>query len=152
MHIIQNTQQYHRQYYQNNKNDLDMKNKLWSLEHPERIREIKQKSANKTECRNKQQLQQKRARLRWKLAVFIHYSNGDPHCNCCNENRIEFLSVDHLDNNGRQERKSKGYHSLYKYLLDNNFPVGYQILCMNCNFAKGKFGECPHSGELAYQS
>jgi len=33
---------------------------------------------------------------------------------------------------------------LYSWLKKNNFPKGFQVLCMNCNFAKGKLGKCPH--------
>jgi hypothetical protein len=33
---------------------------------------------------------------------------------------------------------------LYYWLEDNDFPSGFQILCWNCNFAKGSLGKCPH--------
>ena len=29
----------------------------------------------------------------------------------------------------------------------NNYPEGFQVLCSNCNFAKGKYGSCPHTWE-----
>ena len=28
--------------------------------------------------------------------------------------------------------------------IKNNFPKGFQILCHNCNIAKGHYGKCPH--------
>ena len=33
---------------------------------------------------------------------------------------------------------------LQKWIIENNFPKGFQILCHNCNVAKGLYGECPH--------
>lgn len=26
----------------------------------------------------------------------------------------------------------------------NNYPKGFQVLCHNCNLAKGFYGKCPH--------
>lgn len=70
-------------------------------------------------------------------------------CACCNENTIEFLTIDHINNNGADDRRSNGNKTggkLYRWLIKNNFPQGeYQILCFNCNCAKGFFGYCPHN-------
>ncbi|MBA7602023.1 hypothetical protein ES703_09108 [subsurface metagenome] len=33
---------------------------------------------------------------------------------------------------------------IYEYLKSNNYPLGYRVLCMNCNFAIGVYGYCPH--------
>lgn len=70
-------------------------------------------------------------------------------CACCGENTIEFLTVDHINNDGAEDRKGNGNKlggKLYRWLIKNNFPQGmYQILCYNCNCAKGFFGYCPHN-------
>jgi hypothetical protein len=80
-----------------------------------------------------------------------------PCCNCCRLNsHIEFLSVDHIA--GKKQMDSEpdlvkiGYSSdfqtssLLRWLKRNDFPKGFQILCHNCNFAKGhsKDNKCPH--------
>ena len=31
-----------------------------------------------------------------------------------------------------------------KWLIKNNFPEGYQILCYNCNTVKARYGQCIH--------
>lgn len=91
--------------------------------------------------------------LKLKLQVFEHYSNGTMQCNCCKENHIEFLQIDHINcghkyhNKKKRDNKITG-RGLYRYLINNNFPDGYQVLCANCNFAKGIFSECPHKKEL----
>ena len=35
-------------------------------------------------------------------------------------------------------------NALNQWLITNNFPMGFQILCWNCNVAKGILGVCPH--------
>ena len=69
-------------------------------------------------------------------------------CSCCGETIPEFLTIDHIFNDGAKQRKEEGYSgiSLYALLKRNGFPKDrYQLLCMNCNFAKGKHGQCPHT-------
>lgn len=87
-----------------------------------------------------------RIRRRRKDRVFAAY--GGYCCRCCGETRREFLQIDHVNNDGYQHRKRIGKASLYNWLIKNNFPPGFQVLCSSCNFAKGHFGECPHVREL----
>lgn len=70
-------------------------------------------------------------------------------CACCGESTFEFLSVDHIFNDGRQHLTAIGggkrSSKLYGWLKRHGFPKDrYQLLCMNCNFAKGRYGACPH--------
>ena len=67
-------------------------------------------------------------------------------CKCCGETEIKFLSIDHVNNNGKEDRKLHGGGTkFYFYLRRMGYPKkGYQILCYNCNFAKGHYGKCPH--------
>ena len=67
-------------------------------------------------------------------------------CVCCKESHPEFLTVDHPNNDGWKERKSKKYegHKFYTWLKINNFPKDYQLLCWNCNVSLGFLGYCPH--------
>jgi hypothetical protein len=81
-----------------------------------------------------------------RLLVLTHYSNGPPKCSCCPETEIRFLSIDHIDGGGRKHRKRIGGSSsaLYRWIMENNYPSSFQVLCMNCNFAKGQNNICPH--------
>lgn len=88
---------------------------------------------------------------RLKFVVFSHYSNGKPKCKCCGETEMVFLALDHINGGGKQHRKeifngrNSGGRGYYSWLKRNNYPEGYQILCHNCNFAKGDSGKvCPH--------
>lgn len=78
-----------------------------------------------------------------KEEVFNHYSKGEPKCVCCGERRTYFLSMDHISGGGRQHRKQIGSGGLLQWLRRNHFPEGFQVMCLNCNFAKHLFGSCP---------
>jgi hypothetical protein len=69
-------------------------------------------------------------------------------CFCCGETLFEALTIDHVNGNGKADRKGRGGSAFYAWLVRNNFPKdGYRLACMNCNFALGKYGHCPHSTE-----
>jgi hypothetical protein len=79
--------------------------------------------------------------------ILVHYSGGLPACSCCGEKHDEFLTIDHINGGGTDHRRMgiKGGYATYRWLIKNNFPPGFQILCMNCNFAKGHNSDgCPH--------
>ena len=83
----------------------------------------------------------------------VYGAYGGYRCNCCNETERMFLSIDHIDNDGAEERKSGKYSgggsAFYNWLRKNNFPPGYQVLCMNCQVGKHKNGGvCPHQTTL----
>jgi len=75
---------------------------------------------------------------RIKLMLFEHYSGKPPMCACCGDSHLVFLSLDHINGRGCKDRadlKLTGTN-FYIWLIKNNFPEGFQILCMNCNHAK----------------
>ena len=78
-------------------------------------------------------------------ATFNAY--GGYKCNCCGETEPLFLTIDHVNNDGNKHRKkfqSTG-DGLYKWLKQNGYPEGFQVLCMNCNHGKRRNGGiCPH--------
>jgi len=85
-----------------------------------------------------------------KIEVLNHYCNNNrlgSWCQCCGTTHIEFLTMDHINNNGSEHRKeinSRGGNGFYHWLKSHNFPKGYQVLCFNCNLSKGYHGYCPH--------
>lgn len=80
-----------------------------------------------------------------RMEVLNYYSNGSMECNCCGEKELDFLSIDHIDGGGYKQRKIQGVGTnLTKWLKTNDYPKGFQVLCMNCNFGKWKKGICPH--------
>jgi len=84
----------------------------------------------------------------WKerrLTVLTHYSGGVLKCACCAESIYEFLCLDHIDGGGNTHRKALGSRYIYSWIITQGFPLGYQVLCHNCNQAKGFYGLCPHT-------
>jgi hypothetical protein len=65
-------------------------------------------------------------------------------CACCGESRIEFLGIDHIGGGGNKHRKSIK-NNLYSWLVKQNFPKGFRMLCHNCNQSLGHYGYCPHN-------
>lgn len=116
-----------------------------SQEKREYYRKYKQKYRNEGRDRTekdkeymKKYIKEYRKKAREK--VFLHYGSR---CVCCNETKIEFLTIDHINGGGRQHRKKIGV-TIDNWLVANDFPRGFQILCFNCNQAKAIYGECPH--------
>lgn len=138
-----------RQRYKNNQEAERAKSSKYREEHREEIR-IKQNLRYKERSKDPEyrELQNRKARERQfkiKMKVFNHYSNGKMECACCKEKYLEFLTIDHINGGGNKHRKIVVGSHIYQWLVSNNFPKGYQILCMNCNWAKGHFGICPHN-------
>ena len=80
-----------------------------------------------------------------RLQCLVAYGGNHPKCACCGEDTIEFLALDHINGNGRKHRREVGHGTqLYYWLIANNFPPIFQVLCHNCNAAKQFYGGCPH--------
>jgi predicted HNH restriction endonuclease len=83
-------------------------------------------------------------RKRWaetRKKVIAHYGNK---CNCCGIDTLEFLCLDHINGGGAKHKREIGGH-IWDWVVKNNFPADFQILCHNCNMAKGFYGSCPHT-------
>jgi hypothetical protein len=67
--------------------------------------------------------------------VLLHYSDGDLKCALCGEKHIEFLVLDHINNDGAEHRRTtkKVTDGLMRLLIKQNFPPGLRVLCQGCN-------------------
>lgn len=94
----------------------------------------------------KVKLNAKKRRDAFRLKCIDYYSHGENSCACCGENLLEFLSIDHINGGGGKERKNirRSGVGIATWLVKNNFPPGYRILCHNCNASLGYYGYCPH--------
>ena len=123
------TKKERREYYARNAEKIRAQKSKWRKKNPVRCREIEARRNKKLRTR-----------------TLFAYSNGKMRCACCGERHFEFLSLDHIKGGGSKDREVNGRgNDFYQYLRNNNYPPGLQVLCMNCNFAKGKFGGCPHN-------
>lgn len=117
---------YEAKYRAANADKITAKRRKWVVANPEAYREHRRAFTRRT-----------------KLAVIEAYGAK---CACCAETLFEFLTIDHIHNDGRRDRLNGIYGlKFYRWLLRNGCPKDrFRLLCMNCNFARGKFGYCPH--------
>ncbi len=62
-------------------------------------------------------------------------------CQYCGFEDIRALQIDHIHDNGAEERKALGGQQVsgwrfYEHLSKQKYPDGYQTLCANCNMIK----------------
>lgn len=131
-----------RIWYRKNSKKHSERNMEWAKNNPERIKAIQKKCRIKNA--EKYNAKQKIKRDERKRIVFEHYGGKSPKCSCCGEKEIKFLSMDHINGGGSKHRKEKNFSNIYYQLIKEGFPEGFEILCYNCNLAKGFFGKCPH--------
>jgi hypothetical protein len=92
-------------------------------------------------------------RTKLRLKILTAYGGC---CACCGENQFEFLAIDHVNNDGAKHRRELQPRRITRggdpigtalWAIRNDFPLTLQILCHNCNLAKGFYGYCPHKNE-----
>ena len=129
-----------------NRSEYYQKNKTIILEkyHTYRIKNRDKINAQKREYyKNNKDLHFKRAngyQKRLRYEVFQHYS-PNLCCQYCGIIGLDFLTIDHIDGrlvHGHTHRVRGGV--LYGWLKKNHYPVGFQVLCWNCNSVKGMYG------------
>jgi hypothetical protein len=115
--------------------------------HRENTNSLRRKKREKgltVEERNKLRIVGKASCRRYREIVYNYYGNK---CACCGETHKEFFAIDHINNDGNIHRRTISGNSIALWLIRNNFPSGFQILCHNCNMAKALYSICPHQRE-----
>ena len=151
-----------------NRPEIRARIKLRSRLYSERPEVIKHREEYNKLTRSHRTRVQKARRSYLRYDVMMQLSNDDkPKCACCGLNEhIDFLSLDHVQGKREMDNIKEitdiGYSSkltLYKLLvwIRNNAYLKsldkkyFQILCHNCNFAKGmrnRDNTCPHQHEM----
>lgn len=118
----------------------------WRKANPEKARakQARYRSRNRERLLAYERSQaSKRKQAREKLIrIVIDYYGGK--CACCGESERIFLTIDHINDDGAEQKRQIGSR-LYRWLRQNNFPAGFQVLCWNCNSGRARNGGiCPH--------
>lgn len=74
-----------------------------------------------------------------RLKAIEYYSNGKMQCRECGINIIDVLDINHINGNGKKHRKELGNHGsghFFRWLKNNNYPNGFNVMCANCNWKK----------------
>jgi hypothetical protein len=123
-----------REYYLLNKEKLDAYQKAYREEHKERHYALQAERQRKV-----------------KIAVRAFLGGK---CSCCGISEFEFLTIDHVNNDGAKDKKNgiQSSHIYWKILkmLKSFTPRSevektYRLLCFNCNSSKHfGHGKCVH--------
>jgi hypothetical protein len=115
--------------------------KIYRTNNPEKVKELN-KNRSKSYLKSRREYRKSRQKRIRKEVI----KNLGGVCACCGEKQIEFLTIDHINNDGAEHRRKIGNSD--KICVDikrQGYPKDkYQILCFNCNCAKGIYGSCPH--------
>jgi hypothetical protein len=67
-------------------------------------------------------------------------------CACCGETEPAFLTIDHVNGDGAEDRKKHDGHRQLRFWLSQQPKLpGYRMLCWNCNCGRRlNNGVCPH--------
>ena len=70
-------------------------------------------------------------------------------CACCGETEKAFLTMDHVQDDGYIDRKTKCQHTIFVEAIKEHNPEKYQTLCRNCNWGRRvNGGICPHKQNI----
>lgn len=107
-----------REWRNNNKEKSNLYQLNRYYNNPKKVHEIVNKSRKKV-----------------RIDMIVEYGGKCVHCNI---NDFEVLDIDHISNDGANDRKNGLFgYNLYRYLKKNKWPKdNFQLLCKNCNWKK----------------
>lgn len=137
-----------RAWQKANKNKVAKRRKEWIAENYDHYRNVMRIASKKWRDKNISVVQAHRYATRNKLREDVLNAYGH-RCQCCGEIKRQFLCIDHINNDGAKHKRDnnlKSAQAFYTWLRKNNYPKdNFQVLCHNCNMAKGFYGACPHN-------
>lgn len=128
-----------KRYYEKKKAEILEQQSGYREKHPERVAQHKQSWVERN--REKSRASGRASYRSLRLEAIAHYGGR---CVCCGEDEVAFLALDHVNDDGAEQRREHGTgYSFLRSLKRRGWPDDIQILCHNCNIAKAH-GGCPH--------
>lgn len=122
----------------------------WRAKNIEKARASVRQTAERREAKDPGAKYMAEAKYRRKLKNDVMTAYGS-RCVCCGEDDLRFLTLDHINSDGaEQRRKLKGHRGqagigFYTWVRQNDYPDDLQLLCWNCNSGRHyNGGTCPH--------
>jgi hypothetical protein len=112
----------------------------WREANLEQARAASRKSERRFREANPDEVRARGRRVAAKLkeTVFDHYGHA---CACCGT--TERLTIDHVNGDGDEHRAEVGVGwAIYRWLVKNGCPEGFQTLCQSCNGSKKRGTHC----------
>lgn len=137
---------YSKEYYAKHKEKILEESRMYYTQHKERILE-RLKGYRSTTERKQYMIQyridhpelKREYYERPKEIVLDHYGHKCQWEEGCDVIDSDMLQVDHINGGGNQHRRQIKT-DIYSWLINNNFPLGYRLLCANHN--------CKHRANL----
>jgi hypothetical protein len=129
-----------RRYYEANREKVKQRSRDWQEANREESREQKRRWDRANPDMRAEGLRRRNKEARDQ--VLAHYGMA---CACCGA--TDRLTIDHVNAGGRAHRielfgHPGGSGAFYHWLIANNFPPGYQVLCRRCNSSKATGTTC----------
>jgi hypothetical protein len=124
-----------QRYRQANPGKGNLRSQRWNAANRDRRRTIMRRY---NETHREARRDQDRSRyVGHRDTVADHYGRT---CACCGS--TDRLTIDHVNGDGRERRLVIGPGRLYRWLVRNGLPAGFQTLCFPCNRSKGSGESC----------
>jgi hypothetical protein len=127
---------FNKEYHATNKHRLKYKTdeatRIRRQEKSKVLRRVARESNNNTAKRIREYDVQRNKNA--KLDAISTYGGK---CASCGETEPEFLTLDHVNDDGCTHRKKEPFsRNIWRWAKANDFPKALQLLCMSCNTAK----------------
>lgn len=135
------TKEYMRKYRLENPDVIRKSSRVYYLKNRERLMMLSKKNNILRRVAIKENSKVKAIALKKEM---VKAYGGE--CSCCAESHYEFLTIEHLNHDGAQDRNMFGTGpTFYRHLKKEGWPKdGLTILCMNCNWFTRYGDVCPH--------
>lgn len=136
---------YNRTYYVQNADTIRARASAWHANMTPAQRETKNRQSADSRRGSPVRAERARAEQRAVRAAVIEGYGGA--CACCGNDFMPHLTLDHVNGNGNEHRRTENSRVLYRRLRrmlregQPNDPM-FQVLCWNCNLAKHHYGFC----------
>jgi hypothetical protein len=127
-------QRYQRQWRDRNREKILEYQKRERAKNPEKHRERRRQWYIRNRDTRREWLKENRKNR--KLEVITHYGGKCQWPNGCDVRDPDMLTIDHINGNGanhRREFKKIGQPRIDAWLIKNNYPAGFRVLCFNHN-------------------
>ena len=130
-----------KEWRDNNKEKHREKSRMWRKNNPEKVKQGNIRNRESIRLWSKKELK------RLKYEVIKKYSKNKIECMCCGEDVYDFLTIEHIKNDGNEDsKKFKSSRKWYKHLIEKNLYDRITIACWNCNCGRNirEDKKCPH--------
>jgi len=129
-----------RRYREKNPERAREKTRRWRAANLDQSQALTRESVRRWREANPDKVRETRHRHldELKKAVLDHYGHT---CACCGV--TSRLTIDHVNGDGHEHRaRVGGGWAIYRWLVKNGFPEGFQTLCRPCNVSKKRGTRC----------